>query len=107
MMASNFQKNLIYWSWNDTPVFEIRSRSIHGESLSSPCLSIAHDSTIVSICNILNNVLSAVAENILLRWIVHDFIKFEFPWLLLIINETSVSIFWYMNCHMLLIKYLT
>ena len=107
IMASNFLKNLIDWSWNDAPIFEIRGCSIHGESFACSCLTITHYSSIVSICYILNNILSAVAENIFLRWIMHDFIKFEFPWLLLIINESSMSIFWYMDSHMLFIIYLT
>jgi hypothetical protein len=70
-------------------------------------LLIKHYSPIISIWNIQYNILSAVAENIFLRWIMHDFNKFESPWLLLIINESSMIIFWNMDSHMLLIIYLT
>ena len=107
IMASIFLKNLIDWSWNDAPIFEIRGCSVNGESLTSSCLLIKHYSPIISIWNIQYNILSAVAENIFLRWIMHDFNKFESPWLLLIINESSMSIFWNMDSHMLLIIYLT
>lgn len=101
IMASDFLKNLIDWSRNDASVFKIRSSSIHSEGLSSSSLPITHYSAIIPICYILNNFLSTKAEYIFLGWIVHNFIKLEFPWLLLIINESSMGIFRYVHSNML------
>lgn len=106
VMRSNFLENLINSSWDHTSVLEIWGWSVHCKSLTCTCLSIAHDGTIVSSSNSLDNVLCTVGKDIFLWWVVHDFVKFELPWFLLIINETSICILWNMDSHMLQPKYI-
>lgn len=101
IMRSNFLKYLIDSSWNHTTVFKIRSRSIHCESLTCSSLTIAHNSSIVTRSNSFNNITCTVSKYIFLRRVVHNLVEFEFPGFLLIINETSIGIFRYMNCNML------
>lgn len=88
-MASNLLEELINGPRNDTAILEISIRSIHSKSLSTTSLTIAHNGSIVPICNFSYNILSAIFIDILLRRVVLNFIKFEFPYFLLIVNEAS------------------
>ena len=76
-------------SRNDSSVFEVWSSSIHGESFTCTCLSVAHDCSVVSIDDRLDNILGAVRKDVFLRSVMHYFVKAELPRFLLIVNVTT------------------
>jgi hypothetical protein len=101
IMRAYFLEDLGDSSGNNSSVFEVSGWPIHSKCLSCPSLSITHHSPIISINHLLNHFLGAVRENVLLWSIMHDPIEFEFPWLLLIIYETSWWILWNVDLHSL------
>ena len=86
---------------NDSSVLEVWSSSIHGESLTSSSLAIAHNRPIVSINDWFDNLLSAVRVNVFLWSVMHYLVEFKLPRFLLIIYESSRCIFWDVDCHVL------
>lgn len=100
-LSSHLLKDLWNASWNQTSVLVILSRSAHCERLSSTCLSIAKNSPIITLNSIRNDVFGAVSKNFFLTHIMKNFIEFEFPGLKLIINNTSVLIFWNCDCYLI------
>jgi hypothetical protein len=89
LMTTNLLEQLINRSGNDTTVLEISVWTIHSESLTSSGLTIAHNSSIVAICDFSYNILGTILINILLRRVMLNFIKFEFPYFLLIVYEAT------------------
>ena len=97
----NLWEALMDSSRNDSSVLEVWGSSIHGESLTSSSLAIAHNSPIVAIDDWFDNLLSAVRVNVFLWSVMHYLVEFKLPRFLLIIDESSRRIFWDVDCHVL------
>lgn len=71
--------DLLNSSWNNTSLLVIICKSQHGESLTSTSLTIAHDSTVISSNDALNNARGSPVINIILSGVMHNGIELEFP----------------------------
>ena len=101
LMSANLLEQLIDGSRNDTTILEVSVGTIHWEGLTSTGLAIAHDGTVVTIGDFGYNILGAILIDIFLGGVMLNFIKFECPNLLLIVDEASMFILRDVDSHML------
>ena len=81
---------LLNSSWNNTSLLVIICKSQHGESLTCTCLTIAHDSTVISSYDALNDTRGSPVINIILSGVMHNGIEFKLPVIKLIIDCTFI-----------------
>ncbi len=99
--TADLLENLWNGTWNQTTIFVVLHTTAHSKSLTSPGLSIHHHSSIESINYRPNDVSCTAIEDVVLAGIMQDLIKFESPWLLLIVDHTSMLILRNIHIYML------
>jgi len=78
-MLSDFLEHLSYGSRDKSSVLIVGGRPVHGKSFTRSSLAVAENGAVEAACNLLADVLSAVFEDVFLRRVVHEAVKFEFP----------------------------
>ena len=99
--AANLAEYFVNCARDQSSVLVVGSGAAHRESLSCSRLAIAHDSAIESVDNLVDGLLCAVLEDFLLRGVVHDFVEFECPLLLLVVHEALGAILGHCKSHRL------
>lgn len=83
--------NLLNSSWDNTSLLVVISETKHCECLTSTCLPVAHDSSIVASNYALNDTRSSLVIDIVLSGVMQDGIELEFPVVKLIVHRTHVG----------------
>ena len=92
--AANLRENITDCSWNKTSIFVVLSAASHCECLSSSGLTVAHDGTVYTVYDRGNCFLATILKDVFLGSVVHQLVKFKLPGLSLIIDMTSMFVFW-------------
>ena len=90
--ATHLRKNVIDGSRNNATVLVVLRAARHRECLTSACLTVAHNSAIITVDDRGNSLLRAILEHVLLAGIVHQLIELELPVLCLIVDVAAMLI---------------
>ena len=99
--AADFAKNFVDCARDQASVLVVGSGTAHSESFSCSRLSVTHDGAVKTVDNLVDRLLRAVLEHFLLRGVVHDFVEFECPLLLLVVHEALGAILGHCESHRL------
>ena len=85
--AADLGKDLVDCARDESPVLVIGGATAHGERFTGASLTVAHDGAVEAVNDLVDSLLSAVLEDVFLGRVVQEFIKFECPLLLLIVDD--------------------
>ena len=91
--AANLRENLVDCTGDESSILVVSGRAGHGEGLTSAGLTVAHDCSIEAIHDLVDSLLGAVLEDLLLGGVMEKLVKFECPLLLLIVDKTLGAVF--------------
>ena len=91
--AANLGEDLVNSARDQTAILVVGRASVHGESLASASLTVAHNGAVEAIDDFMDGRLRAVLKDFLLGSVMQEFVKFECPLLLLVVDDAPLLIF--------------
>ena len=91
--AANLAEDFVDGARDQSSVLVVRRRTAHSESFSSTGLTVAHDCAIEAIDDLMDSLLCTILKDFLLGSVMHNFVEFECPLLLLIVYNSLCAIF--------------
>ena len=91
--AADLREDFVDGARDQTTILVVGRAATHSEGLTSASLTVAHNRAVEAVDDFMDGLLRAVFKNFLLRSVMQEFVKFECPLLLLVVNDTPLLVF--------------